>query len=250
MFRDFITGAAYPFKATSFIFKNPRLLKFILIPFAISLAVFGSAVYVFFSNLDELLTYLPAADAWYGAVIYWVVAVLASLLFFLIAFFLCLILANIIAAPFNELLSARVEQILHDNQLQLPKTSILKSIVRAITVESKKFLIFLIAVIPIFLIGLIPVVGQILSSVLFYFYVCYALTFTFTDYAMERELMKFREKSRTVLSRKSLMLGFGSICFAIGLVPFSNFFVIPVFVVAGTLMYHEKIKPKENPPKA
>ena len=88
-----------------------------------------------------------------------------------------------------------------------------------------------------------PIIGHFVGFV----YTCYGIAFTFLDYPMERRLMTFKQKNRAILSRKALILGFGTGCFVVGMVPFSNFFLLPVFVVAGTLLYRREIYSKEEP---
>jgi CysZ protein len=120
----------------------------------------------------------------------------------------------------------------------------MKDIVHSVGNEIKRLLFFIMWFIPIFLINFIPGIGQIIYFLLMIFYTCYALTFSFMDYSLDRRYKSFRQKNKIIFSDKSRMMGFGLICFVIGLIPVFNLFLIPVCVIAGTMMF---INEHDNP---
>ncbi len=239
MMKSFINGFSYPFRGFRFIFQHPSLIKFIVIPFAINAAVFTSGFIFFLTKLDRLLTIVPKNDNWYFGVLYYALATVLIVSFLVIAFYVFTVIGNIIASPFNAALSEKTEELLIGPSPSSPSgvKVIMKDIVHSVGNEIKRLLFFIMWFIPIFLINFIPGIGQIIYFLLMIFYTCYALTFSFMDYSLDRRYKSFREKNRIIFSCKPRMLGFGLVCFIMGLIPFLNLFLIPVCVIAATMMY-------------
>jgi CysZ protein len=182
---------------------------------------------------------LPRNDSWYFGVLYYLVAVALIVSFLFIAFYVFTVIGNIIASPFNAALSEKTEELIIGASTGTPGgiKMIMKDISHSIGAEIKRLLFFIAWFIPILMINFIPVIGQVIYFVLMLFYTGYALTFTFMDYSLDRRYKSFREKNRIIFSNKSRMMGFGMICFLIGMIPVLNLFLIPVCVIAGTLMF-------------
>ena len=86
----FTSGFSYPFKAGHFLISNPRLILYVLIPFLINTFVFAGAVLLGLDFFNETVTQMiPQGDAWYWAILYyflWVIAVVATALLFFFLF--------------------------------------------------------------------------------------------------------------------------------------------------------------------
>ena len=69
------------------------------------------------------------------------------------------------------------------------------------------------------------------------------------DYSLDLLYKSFRRKNKIIFSDKSRMMGFGIICFIMGLIPVFNLFLIPVCVIAGTMMFiNEHARPETAKP--
>jgi len=238
MVSDLFKGARYPLSAIGFFFKHLSLTRFILIPLAINTAVFTAGFVFFISKLDTLLSFLPRSQGWYYGVVYYLLAFILGLSFLTLSFYAFTIIGNLIAAPFNSALSEKVEELyVGRDQLTSGPISIFRDAWRSVATELKRFFLFALFFIPIVLINFIPFIGQIVFFILMLTYTCWALAFTFMDYALERRGLAFNQKVRIVLSRKSLSMGFGLLCFLMALIPFLNLFLIPICVTGGTLMF-------------
>ncbi|MBX7150777.1 sulfate transporter CysZ [bacterium] len=239
MVKDFLKGIHYPFSAIRFIAHHPNLGKFIIIPFIINVLLFLAGLIFFISNIDSLLQIVPKNDAWYFAILYYLLATLLVASFLIVTFYVFTVIGNMIASPFNSVLSERIEELQFNNKTDQSFNFklIIRDAYRAVMTECKRLLLFICIFIPIFILNFIPVIGQALYFILMLVFTAWGLSFTFMDYAMERKIVSFRLKVQILASRKSLMLGFGSMCFLFGLIPILNLFLIPVCVTAGTLIY-------------
>ncbi len=244
MIKNFFCGFRYFYRGFQFILHNGRLAKYVFTPFLINLIIFSAGFFIFIFKLDSFLSYIPRQDAWYFGVLYYFLAAVLIITFLVIAFYLFTIVGNIIASPFNCVLSEKVEELEAHKKIETHTTlkSTLADARRAIATELKRLIIFILIFIPILIINFIPVIGQVLYFILMLLYTWYALAFTFMDYILDRKVRKFREKNRIIFSRFSCSLGFGAVCFIVGLIPIINLVLIPVCVTGASLMYLREYK--------
>ena len=105
------SGAGYFFKGFSLI-KRKGIRRFVFIPLSINVILFSIAFYFMYLQLEHfipsLMAWLPSWLDWLSVVV-WPLAVLTILVVFS---FLFSTLANWLAAPFNGLLSEKIEAML------------------------------------------------------------------------------------------------------------------------------------------
>lgn len=248
MIQSFMVGFRYPFRAVRFVFDHPPLWKYILFPFLINVVVFAAGFLYFLAKLDRLLTFIPKSEGWYFGVLYYAVAVILVLTFIIIAFYAFTIIGNIIASPFNSALSEKTEALMNSSAAASASgvIALFKDVAHSVGTEIKRLLYFLFWLFPLLLINFIPVIGQVLYFILMFFYTCYALTFSFMDYSLDRRFRSFRQKNKIIFSDKARMTGFGTVCFMIGLIPVLNLFLIPVCVIGATMMFVNEHAAKVN----
>lgn len=239
-----MTGFRYPFRAVGFILDHPSLLKYIVWPFLINGLVFGSGFFFFLTKLDNLLSFIPKDDSWFWDLLFYVLVVLLTMIFLIVAFYAFTIIGNIVASPFNSALSEKTETLMNCAPVSSSSRVIpfFRDVLHSIGTEIKRLLFFLLWLIPLLLINVIPIVGPYLYFAWMLFFTCYAVTFSFMDYSLDRRYRSFLRKNQIILSNKAMMLGFGSVGMIMGLIPIVNFFLIPVMVVAGTLMTIDVLK--------
>ncbi len=105
---SFIKGFFDCFSGFTLLF-SPGIKRFVLIPFVINLSLFSLATKLLSDQLDIWLEkLLPTWLSW----LEWLIWPLFAIAMFLIVFYTFTVIANLIAAPFNSLLSARIEAML------------------------------------------------------------------------------------------------------------------------------------------
>ncbi len=234
---DFFRGFSYPFQAGRFLLKSPGLLKFILIPFLINLAVFSGALYLGLHFFNEFVLHrLPQGGAWYWLFLYYFLWVLAALATAVGVFFAFAVVGNFLASPFNDLLSEKTEEKLTGIKDLRPFSfrRFWRESLQTLKEEGKKMLFFLGGMALLLLLNLIPGVGTFLYGVLSFVFTLFFLDSEFTGYFFSRRQLSFSRQRRYILSRKLLMCGFGTAVLAILAIPLFQFFCIPVAVVGGT----------------
>lgn len=241
----FSKGFFYPFRAVRFINSHKKLYLYIVIPFCITVAVLGIFLSLGFTLFQHTIVhYIPQGEAWYWHIlsgILWLVAVLVTTV---LVFFGFTAAGNLIASPFNDLLSEKTEEIRTGRLENIPFSFAVfwrESKIVLIT-ELKKISLFLLGMLLLFLLNLLPVVGSLLYGFLSVFWTILFLAVEYCSYLFARRHLSYQQQRQIVLANFALLLGFGSGLFCILAIPFFQLLCIPLGVVGATcLLLDEKL---------
>jgi len=242
--KGFLHGFGYPFRAVRFLWRHPRLLVLIVIPaglnfFLLALVVIGALVWG--PDLTALIWSRPVVDSLWSGLLLILWAILSVLLLFLLltlGFVVIYALAGILATPFTDYLSEKVEEI----QLGPRKTGFqwrvfLGDIWLSVSHSLLNLVLYLALLAPLLLLNLIPVAGNILfltgSSTLTVFFLARDLL----DGPLSRRRLGFRAKVRYIWRHRPLMAGLGAASALLLWVPLLNFLCLPVAMTGGTLLF-------------
>jgi CysZ protein len=233
-------AAAAPFRAIRTVRSSRALWGYFVFPVLLTLAVLTGLVYFSYSNMYPwLMDLLPAGDAWYLGLLRSVLSPLLLVLFILAGAFLYSITGTILTAPFNDPLSAKVEEMLRGtaSDEKLTVGAVIGDITR--TIKNTLWLMMVLAAVNVLsmLLNLVPVVGGAaytaigFSSALFFF------GFGFLDFPLERRRLSFREKLRVTWRYRALTMGLGLGFIIITLVPLVGFLGLNLCTVGATELY-------------
>lgn len=236
----FSRGFFSPFRSVKLLRQHPRLILYILIPFLINIAVFTGAVYLgldFFGS--TVVEYIPQGEAWYWSILYWFLWVVAVLLTCVLVFFSFTVVGNLVASPFNDLLSERTEQILsgHGNDEKFSLRRFLSDAWKTLLLEARKMWVFVVVMLLILPLNLLPGIGSAIYTVLAVSLTLFFLCVEYLGFTMVRKHLFFSEQRRFIFARKFLMLGFGCGVMAMLAIPFFQFFCIPLAVIGATRLW-------------
>jgi CysZ protein len=240
---NFSRGFFAPFRSFRLVRNNPRLILYILVPFLINTLVFSGAVYLgldFFGS--TVVEYIPQGESWYWSVRYWFLWVVAVLLTAVLVFFSFTVVGNLLASPFNDLLSERTEEVLigaiNDEPFSLRR--FWADAFQTILLEAKKMWVFVMVMVLILPLNLLPGIGNGLYTVLAVSLTLFFLCFEYLSFVMVRKRQFFREQKSFIFARKFLMIGFSCGVMAILAIPFFQLFCIPLAVIAATRIWCEE----------
>ncbi len=245
---SFTRGFSYPLRAAKFLSKKPSLLKFLAIPFAINVLVFSLSVYFGLDMFEGLLeTYAPSTEVWYGMILYYLAWTVALLLTTVTVFFSFTVIGNLIASPFNELLSERTEELRLDQRSEqsFSLSRFGKEAKHALFVEVKKLSVFVICMLLLFAINFVPGIGAMIYAVLAPAFTLFFLVVEYLAFVLMRKQLTFKQQRRYITQSPVLMSGFGCAVFCLLAIPFVQFFCIPLAVVGATLLWCDF--PREEP---
>tara|TARA_R110001583_G_scaffold21308_6_gene80913 strand:- start:2667 stop:3479 length:813 start_codon:yes stop_codon:yes gene_type:complete len=237
------SGMGYFFKGFELI-QLKGIRRFVLIPLLINLLFFSVAFYFIFTELEyymAILTgWLPSWLNWLSSVL-WPLAVITILIVFSFIFSTG---ANWLAAPFNGLLSEKIELLLLKEKVkgkavEEPTVNggmmdIVKDIPRTLDRELQKFTYYLPRAIGFFiLLWILPVIGQ----VMWFLFVAWMMAVQYKDYPFDNHKIPFSVMKQTIQQQKSLSYSFGVSVTVFSMLPLVNLIVMPVAICGATALW-------------
>ncbi len=228
----------YTLRGALFIWTHKVLWKYAAAPLLISTVVLGLAyvpAYYFISRTAGSY----ADGAWYLQVLYYILAVVVTVLLLVIIFFLFTRVASAIAAPFNDLISEKTEELTRGTFGETPFSVIglLKDSSRSIAHSLKILGIYVAVLIAGLPILLIPAGGGLLYTALGAVLTSYMFAYEYLGYPMDRRRFSFSQKRRFLRSHLGSAMGFGLGNLVVASIPVINLLFIPAAVVGGTLLF-------------
>lgn len=231
-------GISYFFQGFELI-RTKGLKRFVFVPLFINVVLFSTAFYFILDyiqyGVDYLIAFIPDFLGWLkDALIFilWPLAVITVLLVFALVFGT---LANWIAAPFNGLLSEKVERyLLQEDMGDEGLIDAIKDIPRTLGREMSKLVYYIPRALGFLLLFFIlPVIGQIL----WFMFNAWMMAIQYCDYPFDNHKIAFKPMRHHLLEQKSRCFGFGFMVNIFSLVPIVNFVVMPVAICGATAMW-------------
>lgn len=237
-------------RAAALLWREKSLWPWAAVPFLLNLAAFALAATLFLANLDTLaapiqrLLEVPEPAAWYGylwAGPLWLLAALVKVAligaFGLAIYFGFTLLGGVIAAPFLDVLSEKVERLATGRAAEQSGgvTALVTRAARSALEEGKRVAFFAALQLALVALGFVPglqpvaVAASLLVAALF-------MPLEYTGFALDRRGVRFRARRRWIVSHSVEMLSFGGFALLVYAVPGLSFLCLPWLVTAGTLL--------------
>jgi CysZ protein len=237
-----LSGAAYLVRGLRLIIQ-PGIRHFAVIPALINMGLFVAVTVLLFTELDRwvngLMPTLPHWLQWLDWLIRFIVSVAAVVL----SFFTVSLAANLIAAPFNEVLAARVERFVTGSPPAEHPASWMSALSHAVMNQLRKLRYFAVRAAPLLLLYLIPGVNAA-APLLWLLFSAWMMAVEYVDYPMGNHGLGFTDQRRVLAANRLLALGFGGTVLTVTAVPLINFIVMPAAVAGATVMWVEKLSPR------
>lgn len=228
------SGAGYFIKGFELI-RLKGIRRFVFIPLTINLLFFAIAFYYLFIELDfymaKLEGFIPDWLDWIGYLL-WPLAVFTLLVIFS---FIFSTVANWLAAPFNGLLSEKVEEKLTGHKISDTGFSdVFKDIPRTISREWCKLKYYIPRALGFFIIlWLLPVIGQ----VIWFLFIAWMMAVQYKDYPFDNHKISFQEMKSALKEKKGLSYSFGITVAIFSMIPVLNLIVMPVAICGATALW-------------
>lgn len=239
------SGASYFFEGFSLI-KTKGLKRFVFVPLFINLLLFSIAFFFLWPQIELGINYLldliPDFLGWLKTALsylLWPIAVISILLIFALIFGT---LANWIAAPFNGLLSEKVERHLSGKDMgDEGLLSAIKDIPRTFGREIDKVLYFLPRALGFLLLFFVPLIGPIL----WFFFTAWMMAIQYCDYPFDNHKISFKQMRNELNQRKSKCFSFGIMVNLFSLIPIVNFLVMPVAICGASSLWVDEFSDRK-----
>lgn len=228
-----------PLAALSFLAKRPRLWPLAIAPFLLNCLLFGVFLWWGYSRFSSWLPKSSSfGEAWWWQGLFYLVLVLVAASFLVVTAYLFSMLGRIVAAPFLEALTVKVEDELLKRQA--PRMGFWRGVGRVALQESKKLLLYLVLMGLLFLFNLLPGLGSAIQAGLALLITCFFLAVDFMDYPLERRGLSLKAKLGYVAKMRLDGLAFGLSVFGVFWIPLLGLGFLPLAAVGGTLLYLER----------
>jgi len=224
--------------------KLPGVKRFVVIPALINLILFSAAIWYGYTKFDTLLEqFLPNWLQWFEGAI-WLLFAVVCLLVFLFAFTL---VANVFGAPFNGVLSEKIEEKISHEKPKNDETylDMLRGARVGISNEFRKLFYIALRTIPLLILFLIPGLN-VFAPFLWFLFGAWMLAIEYLDYPMGNRNLTFKQQLGLIKQHRFLCLGMGMGLMFMTIIPGLNFFAMPVGVAAATALWTKHLKENLN----
>ncbi len=252
---DFVAGALCLLRGLRLL-AVPALRPFVLVPLAVNIILFSAAIGVgawyFGTLLQEWLpqgnpSWLPQWLSWLSFLVEllaWLLWAIFALIAALLVFFTFSLVANLIAAPFNDQLAAAVERYLGGTLKEGERISMKQAAAEALAAifsELRKMLYFALWAIPVLLVQWIP--G---AQILWLAYGAWMLALEYVDCPLSNHGLLFPQQRELLRRHRAEGLGFGSAVMVLTMLPLFNFIAMPAGVAGATILWWERLRTEQG----
>ncbi|EKO3917205.1 sulfate transporter CysZ [Vibrio fluvialis] len=217
---------------------SPGIRRFVLMPLLTNILLVGGALYYLFSHLDSWINdwmgQIPDWLSWLSYILWplLVIIILATFSYFFST------LANFIAAPFNGLLAEKVEEKLTGKKVNDDGVlAVVKDVPRIMAREWRKLVYVLPKAIGLFILLIIPALGQTLGPILWFIFTAWMLAIQYCDYPFDNHKVTFNDMRNSLKQKQGKAYTFGMLVSVLTTIPVVNLFVMPVAVCGATAMW-------------
>ncbi|MCB1775450.1 MAG: sulfate transporter CysZ [Gammaproteobacteria bacterium] len=226
-----VKGFFLPFQGLGII-TRPGLRRYVIVPLLLNMLVFGGLAYLAGSYFDDFMNRWLPTQAWLEF-LRWILWILFATAYAVAMFYSFTLLANLIAAPFNAMLSARVERHLTGQLPADADESLLKAIGPAVSGEIGKIVYFLSRALPLLLLFLVPGLN-ILVTVAWLLFGFWFLAIEYADYPMGNHALAPKQQRQALRRQRLQSLAFGAGVTVLMLVPVLQLAAMPAAVAGAT----------------
>ncbi len=239
MINDTMTGSFMLARGFKMI-REPKIRLYVVVPLLINICLFGGLIWFGYSQFSPLVEWMMDWVPEFLDFLRWIIWIIVTSTTAIIVFFTFTPIANIVAAPFNALMSEKIEEMLTGEDIN-SNISFMELVLSSIGSQLRKLVYILLWSAGLLLISLIPVINFV-SPVLWVVFGSWLLSLEYLDYPMGNHDLTFSKQKQILAQRRGLSLGFGGMVMILTSIPIVNFFVMPIAVAGATAMWVDQLR--------
>lgn len=205
------------------------LKRYIIIPALVNTLFFMLALWIGFHWVGRLSGLLPHY-LHFLKVFFDIVYFLAMSILFAYVF---TALTNLIGAPFNSFLSAKVDRMIDPKHAPIESKGLLLEGYRTLKREGQKMIYYLPRLLGVLILFFIPGVNVIASGVWFFF-IAWVMAIEYLDYPIDNRKENFKSTRAFIKRHFAACFSFGISVSIAAMIPLVNFVIVPAAVIGGT----------------
>lgn len=235
----FAEGLVVPSRGACFLLRHAGLLPLALAPVGVNVVVFALVVLGVVLGVPAAFdAVLPRPQGGLGEAAWSLAAWIAMVLIFAVLLVLQYMVAGLLATPFLDRLSERVEHLLvGPSQQAIPLDRRIRHLTVSVLHSFFNLLLYAGLAVPVLLLELVPMAGYTLSALAAAATTSYFLAREVLDGPLTRRHLTFRAKMGFVLQHRAFFGGMGLATAMLLWVPGLNLLLQPVAVTGATLAY-------------
>jgi CysZ protein len=219
---------------------QPGLRQYVIVPLLINVIVMSVFIAYGIAQYEDWMAYIANSLPEWAGFLTWIIGVLAILVGVAILLYGFTIVGNVIAAPFNAILSVKVEEHLLGRPL-VSNTPFGVLAVRSVAREFVKLMYYLPRLLGLLIISVIPVIN-VIAPVLWILFGAWMMAVQYTDYAADNNELGFSGLRQRLRGNTMDALLFGILAYVVVAIPFLNLLLIPAAVAGGTVFWVEHLR--------
>ncbi|GAJ71051.1 LOW QUALITY PROTEIN: sulfate transporter, CysZ-type [Vibrio sp. JCM 18904] len=221
----------------------PKIRRFVILPLLANILLVGGAIFYLFSNLniwiEGWIGQLPEFLSWLTYILWPLLAltILATFSYFSAR-------SRTLSPRHSMLLAEKVEEYLTGQKVNDDGfTAVLKDVPRVLAREWRKLLYILPKAIGLFLLLLIPALGQTVGPFLWFIFTAWMLAIQYCDYPFDNHKIPFNDMRYKLKQKQGKAYGFGGVLVSVfTTIPILNLIVMPVAICGATAMWVAEFK--------
>jgi CysZ protein len=237
--RQFFAGAGLFGRGIEQVLRRPRLFALGLVPALIAGVLYVVALVVLLRFLPDLGREATGFAAGWGTALRDLLEVLADIAILGVAVLLGILTFTAVTLAIGDPFYERISELVEDRFGGVPDAvdvGFWPALARSLVDSARLITLSIVAGIPLFLIGLIPAVGQVVSPVLGALVGGWLIAVELTGVAFQRRGRRLRHRRAALRANRPLTLGFGVAVFLSFLIPLGAILLMPAAIVGATLL--------------
>ena len=230
------TGFHYFLSGFKWIFQ-PGIKRYIVIPLLLNILLFIALFFIarhFMGEFNHWMQGLLPAWLQWLSIIMWL---LFGISFVLAWVYTYVMVANLIAAPFNSLLSEKVTKLLGGTPIENEGWVMsMKDILRSFGRQFSFLAYYLPRAIGLGILFFIPLV-QFIAPVLWFLFNAWFMALQYVDYPTDLQRIPLRQVRHELNAKRVLNLSFGMSVLVGSMIPVVNLFAMPAAVAGATELW-------------
>lgn len=244
-------GFFAPLRAARFLGgENRDLRKFCVLPALLNALLLVVLVVLAILYGDDLLNWVWHEPQGWLRALYFLARILAVGVLLVVAYGLFLLTGALLAGPFNDYLSEQTEKRLRQIGAEAPFSwrLFLQDLLFATWDGLRELSLYALLLLGLLLLNVLPVVGSALHFILGGGVTLFFLALECVSPALSRRRYSFPQRWGIIWRHRWLMFGLAGAVTLLMLIPLVNFLVLPLAVVAGTMLFVDLWQAGQLPP--
>ncbi len=233
-------GFGYPLRGARLVFaERADLVRFWVWPIALTALSQIAVVTAAFTYNESIVAFVwPAGSTGVLLALRWVLGILVGLVLMALGLVVVYSTTSIVASPFNDALSQRVELYrLGLEPLPFSLARSLRGIGESLFLAVLRVVLYGLVLVALFLASwILPTVGQVVAGVVGWFVSMLYLSYDSTDWPLARRDLGLLERLVFIATNLRACLGMGAALWLVMSIPIVNLFFMPAAAAAGTLL--------------